>query len=152
VGQFGNEVGRGVAAVGFCSSDGGESFGEKAIARENGDCFTKDAVIGGAPTAKIIIVHAGEIVVNQGVGVDAFNGASRGNCEGFFPSNSPSGGEAEDGTQAFAACKKTVAHGSVDEGGLGLGGDQLIEGFFHQGKAGFPVGLWIHLIDMTKFS
>jgi len=73
--------------------------------------------------------------------VDAFDGASRGEREGLFSSNRPSGGEAEDGTQAFAACEKTVAHGSVNEGGLSLSGDQSIEGFFHQRKAGFPVGL-----------
>ncbi len=94
MGQFGNEIGGGVAAVGFCPGDGGESFSEKAIAREYRDCFTKDAVIGGAAAAKIIIVHAGEIVVNQGVGVDAFDSASGGEREGLFSSNSPSGGEA----------------------------------------------------------
>ena len=73
--------------------------------------------------------------------MDAFDGASGGEREGFFPSHSPSGGEAENGTQAFASCEKTVAHGSVNEGGLSLSGDQSIQGFFHQGKAGFPVGL-----------
>jgi hypothetical protein len=141
VGEFGNEIGGGVAAVGFGPSDRGESFREKAIAREYCDRFTKDAVIGGAAAAKIIIVHAGEIVVNQGVGVDAFHSASGGNCERLVSPNSPSGGEAEDGTQAFASCEKTVAHGSVNEGGLSLSGDKSIEGFFHQRKAGFPVGL-----------
>jgi len=141
VGEFGNQIGGGVAAVGFCPGDGGESFGEKAIARKYCDRFTKDAVIGGAAAPKIIIVHAGEIVVDQGVGVDAFDGASGGEREGLFSSNSPSGSEAEDGTQAFASCEKTVAHGSVNEGGLSLSGDQSIEGFFHQRKAGFPVGL-----------
>ena len=84
--------------------------------------------------------------------MDAFHSASGGNCERLVSPNSPSGGEAEDGTQAFASCEKTVAHGAVDEGGVGLGGDKSIEGFFHQGKAGFPIGLWIHSVDMTKFS
>ena len=79
--------------------------------------------------------------MNQGVGVDAFDGASGRNCEGLVSSNSPSGGEAEDGAKPFTSCKKTVAHGSVNERGLSLGGNQPIEGFFHQGKAGFPVGL-----------
>jgi len=144
VGEFGDEIGGRVAAIGFCPGDGGKSFGEKAIAREYCDRFTEDAVIGGPTAAKIIIIHAGKIVVNQRVGVNAFDGASGRNSEGLFPSHSPSGGEAEDGTQAFAACKKTVAHGSVNERGLSLGGDKSIEGFFHQGKAGFPVGLRIH--------
>ena len=98
MGQFGNEIGGRVAAVGFCPGDGGESFGEKAIAREYCDRFSENAVIGGAAAAEIIIVHAGEIVVNQGVGVNALDGASGGEREGLFSSNSPSGGEAENGT------------------------------------------------------
>ena len=85
MGQFGDEIGGGVAAVGFCPGDGGKSFGEKAIAREYCDRFTKDAVIGGAAAAKIIVVHAGKIVVNEGVGVDAFDGACGGESEGFGP-------------------------------------------------------------------
>ena len=121
MGQFGNEIGGGVAAVGFCPGDRGESFSEKAIAREYCDRFTEDAVIGGPTAAKIIIIHAGEIVVNQGVGVYAFDGASGGNSDGFVSSNSPSGGEAEDGAKPFASCDKTVAHGSVNERGLSLG-------------------------------
>jgi len=84
--------------------------------------------------------------------VNAFDGASGGNCEGLISSNSPSGGEAEDGAKPFASCEKTVAHSAVDEGGLSLGGDKSIEGFFYHGEAGFPVGLWIHWVDMTKFS
>jgi len=59
VGQFGDEIGGGVAVVGFCAGDRGESFSEKAIAREYCDRFTEDAVIGGATAAKVIIVHAG---------------------------------------------------------------------------------------------
>ena len=98
MGQFGNEIGGGVATVRFRPGDGGESFSEKAIARENGDGFAENAVVGGPTTPKIIVVHAGEIVVNQGVGVNAFDGASGGEREGLVSPNSPSGGEAEDGT------------------------------------------------------
>ena len=138
MGEFGDEIGGRVAAVGFCAGDGGESFSEKAIARENRDGFAENAVIGGPTAPKIIVVHAGEIVVNEGVGVNAFDGASGGNSDGLVSSHSPSGGEAENGAKPFASCEKTVAHGSVDERGLSLGGDQSIEGFFHQGKAGLP--------------
>ncbi len=116
-------------------------MGQKAVTREYSNGFAIDAVVCWATPTEIIVVHAGEIVVNQGVGVNAFDGASGGNSDGLVSSNSPSGGEAEDGTQAFASCEKTVAHGSVNEGGPSLGGDKSIEGFFHQRKAGFPVGL-----------
>jgi hypothetical protein len=82
--------------------------------------------------------------VNEGVGVNAFDCASGGNCKGLFSANGSSCGKAEDGTKAFAPCEKTIAHGAVDEGWIGLRGDELIEGFFDQGKAGFPEGLRVH--------
>ena len=119
-------------------------MGQKAVTREDSDSFAIDAVVCGATSTEIIVVHAGEIVVNKGVGVNAFNGASGGNGKGLFSSNGSSSGEAEDGTKAFAPCEKTIAHGAVDEGWIGLGGDELIEGFFDQGKTGFPKGLRVH--------
>ena len=119
-------------------------MGQKAVTREDSDSFSVDAVVCGATSAEIIVVHAGEIVVNKGVGMNAFDGASGGNCKGLFSSNGSSGGEAEDRAKAFAPCEKTIAHGAVNEGWIGLGGDELIEGFFDQGKAGFPEGLRVH--------
>ena len=119
-------------------------MGQKAVTREDSDSFAIAAVVCGATSTEIIVVHAGEIVVNEGVGVNAFNGASGGNCKGLFSTNGSSGGEAEDGAKAFAPCEKTIAHGAVDEGWIGLGGDELIEGFFDQGKARFPEGLRVH--------
>ena len=119
-------------------------MGQKAVTREDSYSFAIDAVVCGATSTEIIVVHAGEIVVNEGVGVNAFDGASGGNCKGLFSSNGSSGGEAEDRAKAFAPCEKTVAHGAVNEGWIGLGGDELIEGFFDQGKTGFPKGLRVH--------
>lgn len=119
-------------------------MGQKAVTREDSDSFAIDAVVCGATSTEIIVVHAGEIVVNEGVGVNAFDGASGGNCKGLFSSNGSSSGEAEDRAKAFAPCEKTIAHGAVDEGWIGLRGDELIEGFFDQGKAGFPEGLRVH--------
>jgi hypothetical protein len=119
-------------------------LGQKAVTRENSYSFAIDAVVCGATPTEIIVVHAGEIVVNEGVGVNAFDGASGGNCKGLFSPNGPCGGEAENRAKAFAPCEKTIAHGAVNEGWIGLGGDELIEGFFDQGKAGFPEGLRVH--------
>lgn len=119
-------------------------MGQKAVTREDSDSFAIDAVVCGSTPTEIIVVHAGEIVVNEGVGVNAFDGASGGNCKGLFSPNGSSSGEAEDRAKAFAPCEKTIAHGAVDEGWIGLGRDELIEGFFDQGKAGFPEGLRVH--------
>ena len=119
-------------------------MGQKAVTREDSDSFAIDAVVCGATPTEIIVVHAGEIIMNEGVGVNAFDGASGGNCKGLFSANGSSGGEAEDGAKAFASRKKTIAHGTVNEGRISLRGDELIEGFFDQGKAGFPEGLRVH--------
>lgn len=119
-------------------------MGQKAVTRENSYSFAIDAVVCGATPTEIIVVHAGEIVVNEGVGVNAFDGASGGNCKGLFSPNGSGGGQAEDRAKAFAPCEKTIAHGAVNEGWIGLGGDELIEGFFDQGKAVFPEGLRVH--------
>lgn len=119
-------------------------MGQKAVTRENSYSFAIDAVVCGATPTEIIVVHAGEIVVNEGVGVNAFDGASGWNCKGLFSPNGSSGGQAEDRAKAFAPCEKTIAHGAVNEGWIRLGGDELIEGFFDQGKAGFPEGLRVH--------
>ena len=119
-------------------------MGQEAVTREDSYSFAIDAVVCGATPTEIIVVHAGEIVVNEGVGVNAFDGASGGNRKGLFSPNGSSSGEAEDRAKAFAPCEKTIAHGAVDEGWIGLGRDELIEGFFDQGKAGFPEGLRVH--------
>ena len=119
-------------------------MGQKAVTCEDSDSFAIDAVVCGSTPTEIIVVHARQIVVNEGVGVNAFDGASGGNCKGLFSANGSSGGEAEDRAKTFAPCEKTVAHGTVNEGWVGLGGDELIEGFFDQGKAGFPEGLRVH--------
>ena len=119
-------------------------MGQKAVTREDSDSFAIDAVVCGATSTEIIVVHAGEIIMNEGVGVNAFDGAGGGNCKGLFSANGSSGGEAEDRAKAFAPCEKTIAHGTVNEGWIGLRGDELIEGFFDQGKAGFPEGLRVH--------
>ena len=55
-----------------------EGDGEQCVASEDGDPFAEDLVVCWATTAQIVIVHAGEIVVDEGVGVDALDGGSGG--------------------------------------------------------------------------
>ena len=111
----------------------------------------ENTVIGRASAAEIVIVHAGKVVMDKRVGVDALHGAGGGEGEGFRSSGSPGRGQAEDGAESFSAGQQAVAHGFVDEGGMGLGGDEAIERLFHQRKTGFPIGLRIHRDDMTNF-
>ena len=135
---------RGIAAVWRCAGHGGEGFGEKCIPSENGDCFAIDAVVGRAAPAKVIIIHTGKVVMNQGVGVNAFDSAGGGKSVRLLTSDSLGSGKAEDGSKSFSSSEEAVAHRLMDLVGLGLGGDEAVEGFLHSGEAGFPVVLRIH--------
>ena len=94
LGEFGDEIGGGVAAVGFGASNGGEGLGQKAVPREDSDGFPEDAVVCGATPAEMIVVHAGEIVMDEGVGVNALDGAGGGKCQGLRAASGPGSGEA----------------------------------------------------------
>ena len=144
VGEFGNEIGRGVAAVRLGPRDGGKGLGQEAVSREDSDRFPVDPVVGRATATEMIIVHAGKIVVNEGVSVNAFDGA--GGREGIrlFATDGTSRRQAEDGAQTFSSGQQAVAHGAVNEGRIGLGGDEAIERFFDQGEAGFPKCFGVH--------
>ena len=126
------------------SSDGGERFGEKSIACKNGDSFPVDAVAGGSTAAEVVVIHAGKIVMDEGVGVNAFDGTGGGQGEGFFSSHRACGGETENGSEAFSSCQEAVTHGFVDDRRVRFRGDQAIESFFDDGKSGFPEGLRVH--------
>ena len=75
--------------------------------------------------------------MNERVGVDAFDGAGRGQCACRSGSASLGGGEAECGAEALAACEDAVAHGAMEGGGAGFFGRQPTVqcgvGFFPEG-------------------
>ena len=76
-GEFFNERGDGVGA-----RIGGEDFERErdhGIAGEDGDRFAEDFVVGRPATAQIVIVHRGEIVVDEGESVDQLD--RDGSCE-----------------------------------------------------------------------
>ena len=142
--EFGNEVGGGESPVWFRPSDGGKGLGQKPVPRQNGDGFPKDAVIGRASAPEIIIIHTGEIVMDEGIGVNAFDGAGGREGEGFGATSGPGCRQAEDGAEPFSSGKQAVPHGLVDQRGVGFCGNQPVQGFFHDGQAGFPIALGVH--------
>ena len=143
-GQFGNEVGGGESTVWFGPGDGGKGLRQKAIPRQNGDGFPKDAVIGRASTPEIIIIHAGEIVMNEGIGVNAFDGAGGRKRERFGATRRAGCRQTENRTEPFPSGKQAVPHGLVNQRRVGFCGNQPVQGFFHDGQAGFPVALVVH--------
>ncbi len=109
-----------------CLGEDSEGFGEEGVAGEDGHAFAVDFMAGGAATAEVVVVHAGEVIVDEGVGVHDLDGASGG--EGFVDV-APAGfigGESEDGAESLASGKNGVAHGLVDGLGLrGFAGEEL---------------------------
>jgi len=97
MGKLLHEIGGGVAAVGLGAGDRGEGFGEEPIASKYGHRFAENAVVSGATAAEVVVIHARKVVMDQGVGVDAFDGTGGGNGEGFGTTGGPGGGQAEDG-------------------------------------------------------
>ena len=65
MGEFGDEVSPGVAAIELGAGHGGERLSEEAVPGQHGDGFTKHLVVGGTSPAKIIIIHAGQVVVDE---------------------------------------------------------------------------------------
>ena len=54
-----------------------ESLREQGVAREHGDAFTKYFVIRQLAPAIIVVIHRGQIIVDQRVGVDALDRAGQ---------------------------------------------------------------------------
>ena len=92
---------------------------QECIARQDRDPFAKNFVARGAAAAQVVVVHAGEVVMDEGIGVDTFHGAGR--WEGVFSKTAADfrSREGECGAQAFASCKKAISHRLVDGGRLG---------------------------------
>ena len=51
---------------------------QQSVARQDRDRVSENFVTGRTTAAQIIVVHAGQIIVNERIGVDAFNRAGGG--------------------------------------------------------------------------
>jgi len=71
-------------------------------------------VISRTASAQIIIVHARQIIMDEGVGVDALDSASERHRGGSFTTDGLAGGKCENRADAFAAGKDGVAHRFVN--------------------------------------
>ena len=76
--------------------------------------------MGGRATAsERVIIHAGKIIVNQGVGVKDFNGNSWQQRIFRIPPYRFTSGQAKDRAQAFAASHDGIPHSPVQDGRAG---------------------------------
>lgn len=100
--------------------EGGDGFGhpltgegEEGVAGEEGVGFAEANMGGGFATAEIVVVHAGKVVVYEGVGVEGFEGDGRTEGAGRGFPQAFADGEGENAAQAFTAVEAGVAHGFV---------------------------------------
>ena len=143
------EDGYGGRGWGWECGDGLEGEGLEGVAGEDGDGFAEDLVAGGLAAAEVVVVEGGQVVVDEGVGVEHFYGCAEVGCAfgNFSGSGDHSGGfHAEDGAEAFAACEGTVTHGAVDGVREGVGrGQESFESGVGELRArvqqGFYVGI-----------
>ena len=93
--------------------------GDHVIARHHRRRYVEGAVRRGPPAAQVVVVHAGEIVVHQRVGMDDFDrGREVGHAlRGGFARHRLGGGEDERRPQALAGREQAVPHRRGHRGG-----------------------------------
>src|SRR5699024_3063320 len=108
VGADGGAAARSVRCGAEC-----EGFGLQGVSGQDGGRFIKSAVDGGLAASFIVVVHGGQIVVDEAVGVDPFEGAGGGmnalNC--CFTADDLRDFDGQNGSNAFAPTGDGVFHG-----------------------------------------
>jgi len=104
--------------------DGLEGEGLEGVAGEDGGGFAEDDVAGGLTAAEVIVVEGGQVVVDEGVGVDHFEGGAEvGDSLGIGLGACAEAGcfHAEDRTEPLAAGEGAVPHSTVNGVRQGVG-------------------------------
>jgi hypothetical protein len=151
VGDFVNDFAAGVPFQ--FGGEGGDFEGlrEQGVAREDRDAFAENFVVGELAATIIVVIHRGQIVVDQRVSVNAFDCAGVGKSGFHRAAAGFRGRDAEGGAQAFAAGEKRVAHRFVDGGGLHFfGGKRLVEGAIHSGGRALQVSGDVKFLRVTR--
>jgi farnesyl diphosphate synthase len=109
-----------------------EGEGQQRVAGEDGGRLVEPLVGGGPAAAQVIVVHARQVVVDQRIGMDAFDRC--GDAQGGAAINPESGGagQRQERAQALAAAENGIAH-RLQHAGFGPGRlrQQVIQGLFH---------------------
>ena len=125
------------------AGDDVEGEGLQGVAGEEGGGFAVCDVAGGFAAPQTVVVHGGHVVVDEGVGVDEFDGGH--GVGGGVGVGLPEfgGGEDKQGAQAFAAAEDGVAHGAVQllRGVVFRRHEVFEQGFGLRLRACLPVGV-----------
>ena len=85
---------------------------QQPVPGQNGHAFPVDAMVCGLSPSQVVVVHGGQIVMDEGIGVNHFHRA--GPWHRLLPcaARRVAGGQQQHGAQAFAAGHEAVAHGA----------------------------------------
>ena len=72
--QFFHQQAHGIALRRLALGHERERLRHQRVAREHGDAFAEHFVVGRTTAAQVVVVHARQIVVDERVGVNAFDG------------------------------------------------------------------------------
>lgn len=103
--------------------DGAGGEGDKAEGGEQGGSLAEGDVGGGTVAALGIIVHAGQVVDDEGGAVDEFDGGRGAKGEDVFLAAEAGDAESKEGAEALPLAEDSVLHGAT-EGAGGLAGVQ----------------------------
>ncbi len=103
--QLAHECGGRVTFCAGMARDDFECNGQESIAGEDGNPFAEIFVVGGAPAPEIVVVHTGQIVMDERVSVDAFDGSCGWHCVGCGASTSFCSGYTSGRTKTFSTCE-----------------------------------------------
>src|SRR5436190_10442062 len=100
-------------------------LGQKSIARENGNALAVNPVTGWLPAPVIIIVHGGQVVMDQRIGMNTFDSTGQRHRNRVLSSARRGGCKAKSGSHTLAASEKRIAHGLVNCARARAGGWQI---------------------------
>src|SRR5579885_1696203 len=120
-------------AVGCGGGEDLEGVGKEAVAAQRGHRLAEHLVAGGTAVPEVIVVHAGEVVVDERIVVNHLDGASKTHRPLRSAADRLARGERKDGAQALSAAEQTVAH-RLEKTAVGSGrfGNHLGESAFNQ--------------------
>mmetsp|Transcript_34370 Transcript_34370/g.97637 ORF Transcript_34370/g.97637 Transcript_34370/m.97637 type:complete len:234 (+) Transcript_34370:1343-2044(+) len=83
---------------------------QQGIACQNGNVFTIDNMICGFSTSQVVVIHAGQVVMNQTHGVDHFQGHRRRHGNRLVSAKHFAGRQAKDGADSLSTCHERISH------------------------------------------
>ena len=121
-----------------------EGVREQAVTGQDGHGLAEHLVAGGAAAAIVVVVHRGQVVVDERIGVDHLQRAGRRQHRLHPAAHRLRPRDHQHRAQPLPPREDAVAHGAVKGGGrAALGGQDALERRVHRARAVLHVGLEI---------